>query len=430
MDRLEQALARLTRADTTVAVLFCDLDHFKVVNDSLGHNAGDHLLVVMAERLQSVVRPGDTVARFGGDEFVVLCESLEEPSDSVDIANRLAEALRAPVALDGGELVVSASIGIACTRDAIDTSETLLRDADAAMYRAKEQGRDRHALFDTRLRSQAVSRLETERALRQALLRAELAVHYQPEVCLRTGEIRSVEALVRWHAPGMGIVGPDKFLQVAEETGLIVPVGTYVLEAASAEAARWRRELGDAAPVLWVNVSARQLVDPTLLAAVADAVEQLSSPSCLGLEITETALVPDDVRVTRAMEQLAELGVSIALDDFGTGFASLAYLWRFPADVLKIDQTFVAALGHERSATVIVASVVQLAQTLGKTTVGEGVESVAQLSQLRRLGCDTAQGHLLSHPLPADDMAALLRHPPAFLEVTADKPDPTTFGWT
>jgi diguanylate cyclase (GGDEF)-like protein/PAS domain S-box-containing protein len=409
MDRLAHALATAGRSRRPMAVLFCDIDRFKVINDSLGHTAGDALLFAVAGRFRSALRAGDTVARFGGDEFVILAEELADEADAVIVAEKLAEALREPIAIGTQEIVVSSSIGIAVADPAAATPETLVRDADVAMYRAKQKGRARHEQFDADLRRQALQRLDTESALRRGMGLQEFVVHYQPEVNSTSGRVEGVEALVRWDHPDHGLTVPSNFLPVAEETGLIVAIGESVFHQACRQSARWHEQFGDRAPTMWVNVSARQLASPMLVEVVARAVEQfLPSPSALGLEITETDIVPDDDLSRKTMQQLTDLGVRIAIDDFGTGFASLSYLWRFPAQVVKIDRSFVKRLDEEREATVLVAAMIQLAHSLGKTTVAEGVETEEQLARLRSLGCDTVQGYLLGKPAAADQIQALL----------------------
>jgi diguanylate cyclase (GGDEF)-like protein/PAS domain S-box-containing protein len=406
MDRLGHALAASRRSQRPMAVLFCDIDRFKIVNDSLGHTAGDALLYAVACRFRAAVRTSDTVARFGGDELVILAEELADEAHAVVVAEKLAEALREPIILGNQELVVTASIGIAMPEDA-STPETLVRDADVAMYRAKAKGRARHEKFDAQLRAQALQRLDIESALRRALALREFLVHYQPEVDLATGRVVGVEALVRWEHPERGLTGPGAFLPVAEETGLIVNIGYDILRQAGAQFAVWHDEFGDRTPTMWVNVSARQLAMPDLVERVRAVTDDfLPSAGCLGLEITETDIVPDDEAVARTMRELTDLGVRIAIDDFGTGFASLSYLWRFPADVVKIDQTFVRRLEEEREATVLIAAMIQMAHSLGKTTVAEGVETEEQLARLRRLECDAVQGFLLGRPAPGDEVQA------------------------
>jgi diguanylate cyclase (GGDEF)-like protein/PAS domain S-box-containing protein len=409
MDRLAHALATASRNKRPMAVLFCDIDRFKVINDSLGHTAGDALLFAVAGRFRGALRTSDTVARFGGDEFVILAEDLADEADAVVVAEKLAEALREPIAIGSQEIFVSSSIGIAVADPETATPETLVRDADVAMYRAKAKGRARHEQFDADLRRQALQRMDTESALRRGMGLQEFVVHYQPEIDVESGQVVGVEALVRWDHPDHGLTAPANFLPVAEETGLIVAIGESVFHQACVQAARWHERFGERAPTMWVNVSARQLASPMLIEVVRAAVEAyLPSPAALGLEITETDIVPDDDMSRRTMRDLTELGVRIAIDDFGTGFASLSYLWRFPAQVVKIDRSFVRRLDEEREATVLVAAMIQLAHSLGKTTVAEGVETEEQLARLRTLGCDAVQGYLLGRPAAADVIEQLL----------------------
>jgi diguanylate cyclase (GGDEF)-like protein/PAS domain S-box-containing protein len=408
IDRLVHALERAERSGRPLAVLFCDLDRFKVVNDSLGHTAGDALLFAVANRLKSAVRTGDTVARFGGDEFVVLAENLSGETDAARVAEQLAASLAEPVRIGAQDLHITASIGIAVGRPGRDTAEGLVRDSDAAMYRAKSGGRNRAEVFDAELRRQALERLEIEGAMRRGLDQHEFVVHYQPELDVRTGEIVGVEALVRWERPGEGTRSPGAFLPVAEETGLIVPLGESVMRQACAEARRWHAEVGDRAPTVWVNISAKQLASLDLLHMVEAAVRELPRPSCLGLEITETDIVPDDEISRRTMDALVDIGVRLAIDDFGTGYASLSYLWRFPAHVVKIDQSFVRRMGTDREADLLVKAMIDMAHSLEKDVVAEGVETDDQLARLRALGADTVQGYLLGRPAPASSIDALL----------------------
>ncbi|MEA3019522.1 MAG: hypothetical protein QOI47_1046, partial [Actinomycetota bacterium] len=409
MDRLTHALSRGERSDNPLAVLFCDLDRFKVVNDSLGHTAGDALLFTAASRFRDAVRGADTVGRFGGDEFVVLVENLDDEADALRVAQQLSHALDAPVQIGAQEIHMTASIGIALGRPGRDSAEALVRDADVAMYRAKTNGRSRIEVFDAALRRQAIDRLEIEAEVRSGIAQSEFVAHYQPEIEIATGAIVGLEALVRWERSGGDVRSPDSFLPVAEETGLIVPIGETVLEQACAEAARWRTVLGDQAPIVWVNLSARQLASLDLVPMVDNAVRtHLSGPGALGLEITETDVVPDDDMSRRTVAALVDMGVRLAIDDFGTGFASLSYLWRFPAHVVKIDQSFVRRMGEDREATILVKAMIDMAHSLGKTIVAEGVETDEQLARLERLGADTAQGYLLGRPQPARSIDALL----------------------
>jgi diguanylate cyclase (GGDEF)-like protein/PAS domain S-box-containing protein len=411
MDRVGHALAIAQRSRKPMAVLFCDIDRFKIVNDSLGHTAGDALLYAVASRFRQAVRTSDTVARFGGDEFVILAEELASEEHAVIVAEKLAESLRPPITLGSKEIVVSASVGIALP-DGRSTPEALVRDADVAMYRAKSRGRARHEKFDSDLRAQAMRRLDIESALRRAVGLQEFLVHYQPEVDLGSNRIVGVEALVRWDHPDKGLTSPADFLPVAEETGLIVDIGYEVFRQAGRQFATWYEQLGDRTPRMWVNVSAGQLARPELVTNIRAIIERyLPSPDRLGIEITETDVVPDDDAVQRTMHELTDLGVGIAIDDFGTGFASLSYLWRFPADVVKIDRAFVKRLDEERDATVLIAAMIQMAHSLGKTTVAEGVETEQQLARLRRLECDVVQGYLLGRPAPGPELDAVLAAP-------------------
>jgi diguanylate cyclase len=408
LDRLENALARAQRGSVGIGVLFLDLDRFKVVNDSLGHEAGDRLLLDVADRLRGVVRPGDTVARFGGDEFTILCEIRGE-RDAVMIAERVAAAVEAPFTLDDNEAFLTTSLGIALTMGREDAgAEALIRDADAAMYRAKERGKSRYELFDSDMRSRAVDRLEVENALHRALDRGEFRVFYQPAVDLSTGEVIGVEALVRWQHPERGLVGPDQFIALTEETGLIVPLGSWVLREACRQWKRWE-ESGTPAPRMSVNLSARQLGQPDLVDVVAEALQETGmEPGRLSLEITESTVLADTEPALAALEALKRIGVRISLDDFGTGYSSLALLKRIPVDELKVDRSFVAGLGLDPQDSPIVSTVIGLAEALGLAAVAEGVETSAQAEELRRIGCLYAQGFYFARPQPADRMTMLL----------------------
>jgi diguanylate cyclase (GGDEF)-like protein len=414
-EHLRQALTRLERRpDRMVAVFFLDLDRFKVINDSLGHAAGDLLLTEVARRLQEVMRTQDTVARFGGDEFVVLCEDFVDERDVVRISERLVRALTTPITIGETELTVTTSIGVAMTADAQASPDSLVRDADAAMYRAKELGRNRYELFDDALRVRAVERLRVESELRRALTAGELVVHYQPKVNLGDGRLVGVEALVRWEHPERGLVPPMEFIPVAEETGLIGPLGAWVLEEACATAQRWRMDHPELrGMVLAVNLSSRQLTQSDLVPTVERILESSGFPaSLLCLEITESVLMNDAEDTTRVLTDLKRLGVRLAVDDFGTGYSSLSYLTRFPIDVLKVDRSFVANLSEQADSWSIVAAVIGLSRSLGLSTVAEGVEDEAQASILRSLGCELAQGYHYARPQPAEDVEALLLAPP------------------
>ena len=413
LDRLTTALRRLERhPDHTLAVLFCDLDRFKLVNDGYGHAAGDEVLTTFAERLGRVVRPGDTVARFGGDELVVLCEEVEDEEHARALAGRVEAALAEPFRVGNEDVVLTASIGVAMARSSTDRPEVLLRDADAAMYRAKERGRARVEVADRSLHDRAVARLRVEAELRTALARGEIVAHYEPLVSLETGEIVGVEALARWRHPRRGLLDPAAFLPVAEDSGLIVQVDEAVLQRALTDATAWRRVLGpERGLLLSVNVSSRNLLSGDLVDAVRDALAAHDwAADELAIELTEGVLLHDDEALQRTLADLRELGVSIVVDDFGTGFSSLGYLHRFPVDTVKIDRSFVERLGARGSEAALVAAVVGMADALGLQTIGEGVETAAQRDALAELGCRLAQGFLFSPPVGPGELQELLGH--------------------
>jgi diguanylate cyclase (GGDEF)-like protein len=411
MDRLAQALARARRQKSSLALFFLDLDRFKVVNDGLGHSAGDQLLIAVAGRLTAVMRPTDTVARFGGDEFLILSEDVPSSDHAALVAERVADALARPVTVAGRDVPVSASIGMVITSDEHDDPESLIRDADVAMYRAKERGRARFELFDTTMRDRVTTRLETEAGLRLALERDELRVMYQPVFSLRDGTMIGVEALLRWDHPERGVLTPTEFLPLAEDTGLIVPMGMWSLSEACRQARAWHDDHGDLDGfTVWVNFSARQLMQPDLSEVVADIVSRtLVDPTRLGIEITESVLMEDLEAVGNGLRGLKQLGVQLAIDDFGTGFSSLSFLKRLPVGVLKVDRSFVAGLGHDPGDSAIVRAVIGLAHSLGLRAVAEGVKTPEQLSTLRSWGCDAAQGYHVGVPSDARTIDALLR---------------------
>jgi diguanylate cyclase (GGDEF)-like protein/PAS domain S-box-containing protein len=413
MDRLEHALRRSARAGAAVGVLFIDLDNFKVINDSLGHAAGDAVLAEFAERLQACVRAEDTAARLGGDEFTVLIEQADDPGLAIDIAERVHQALLAPFHLASQDVFTSASVGIALSNPAAADQvgpDELLRHADLAMYRAKSNGKAQYALFQTSLTASARERLALETDLRLALERGDLRVNYQPIVALADESVPSVEALVRWQHPGRGLIPPDQFIPLAEETGLIVPLGLWVLEEACRQTHAWQVELPAAGRLrVSVNLSPRQIAHPSLVEDVARALErtQLDAASLI-LEITETAVTQDMEEARRKLQALKAMGVGIAIDDFGTGYSSLSVVTRFPLDILKIDRSFVRDMEHDPNSMTVVRSVVALADGLGLKVTAEGVESHTQLHMLRALGCGQGQGYLFARPLPADGLRELL----------------------
>ncbi len=387
------------------AVLVLDLDRFKVVNDSLGHSVGDQLLITCADRIRLSLRPGDTVCRLGGDEFAVLLRAPADPSAAVAVADRLLNLLRDPVQIAGEEVFPSASIGIAIPEDD-DAVEDLLRHADAAMYQAKGGGRDNHVRFDSSLREAVVERIRTETDLRRAIDNGQLEVHYQPEFILDTGEIVGTEALVRWRHPERGLLAAGSFISLAEETGLVVDLGRWVLGRATDQGAKWVNEGNDI--VMRVNLSARQL-RPAVVDEVRDALARSGlAAERLCLELTETAIMDDVEESARILQQFRDIGVQVAIDDFGTGFSSLAYLKRFPVDILKIDRTFVDGVGVDPDDTAIVRSIIGLARTLRLEVVAEGIEDPTQIAELVRLGCQRGQGFHLARPAPAEDIALLL----------------------
>ncbi len=421
-------MARAGRRHGQVAVLFVDLDNFKLVNDSLGLQAGDMLLIQVAERIRECLRAEDTLGRMGGDELAILIEDVNGEADVTAVAERILDVLRPPFIVGDQPLFATASIGIALNGPTTDQPTSLLRDADLAMFQAKSRGKGCWALFDPELNAAAVERLELETALRGALDRDELYVAYQPIIDLATGEVREVEALLRWQSPELGSIPPVRFIPVAEETGLILQIGTWTLREACQQVVRWNSERAGDPLVVAVNVSGRQLQEPSLVKTVAMVLAETGlDASCLKLELTESVVMEDAEATIEALGQLKALGVQLAIDDFGTGYSSLAYLKRFPVDVLKVDRSFVDGLGTSQQDVAIVQGIIALAQSLGLTVTGEGVETAEQAAHLKRLGCDLAQGFHYSRPLPAADLEMLLSGSaeavlPAVAEPTATAP--------
>ena len=415
MDRLSHAIRRARRRDDARFVVLClDLDRFKVVNDSLGHEAGDILLATVARRLLACMRDEDTVARLGGDEFAILVEAVEDEHDAGRIADRIQAALSAPVNVGGYDVFTSASIGIVTSDANLDHAEQVIGSADTAMYRAKTSGRARYEMFDRDMHARALARLKTETDLRHAIEREEFVVHYQPIISLATGRVSGFEALVRWQHPERGLVPPLEFIPLAEEMGLIVTIGRFVLLEACRQLHDWLWRFPQAGPLaMAVNLSPKQFSQPNLVDHVAEALREYElEPSSLRLEITEHVIVENAAYASAMLEQLQQLGVQVYLDDFGTGYSSLSYLHRLPLDAIKIDREFVDKMTTSAKAFQLVDVVRTLAQNLGGITIAEGVETKEQLVALRDLGCEHAQGFLFSRPLDPSAIETLLGRDP------------------
>ena len=409
MDRLGHALARAGQQASEVAVLFTDLDNFKVINDSLGHKAGDQLLVAVAQRLKACLRPVDTVARLGGDEFTLLLEGVTGVSDAARVAERIAQELRAPFALEAHEVFATTSTGIAVSSSAQGQPTDLLRHADLAMYRAKSKGKACYEVFEPNMSTDALERLELETDLRRALGREEFRVYYQPEILLESGDIVGMEALVRWEHPEHGLLLPQEFLPIAEESNLIMPIGQWVLREACKQLRTWQEQYPNIAPlVMSVNLSTREFFQPSLIAEILR--ETGVDPRTLQLEVTEGAVAYDNAQnANNTLWNLKTLGVQLAIDDFGMGYSSLSYLKRFPVDLLKIDRSFVRELGKDLKDTKIVAAIIHLARALDLKVIAEGVETAEQVEQLRKMECDMVQGSYFSKPLPSGAVSDLLQ---------------------
>jgi diguanylate cyclase (GGDEF)-like protein/PAS domain S-box-containing protein len=416
MERLAQAILRSDRRRLYSAVLFLDLDRFKVVNDSLGHEAGDQLLQKVARRLMGCIRPEDTVARLGGDEFVVLFEDIQSVNDGISVADRIAQSHAHPYHLQGQEVFVSCSMGIALSSGGDTAPSDLIRDAEVAMYRAKANGERSIEVFDPSMNAQAMARFQMETELRQGLERGEFVLHYQPVVGLHRGVIEGWEALVRWQHPERGLIPPLEFIPLAEETGLIVPLGKWVLEAACRQAGHWARAFPSEVPRLMnVNLSARQFGRSELIAEVSNALAQSGlDPRNLKLELTESVMMHDPLASLEVMKVFLDMNIHLVVDDFGTGYSSLSYLKRFPVDTLKIDKSFVDGIGKDPESTAIVTAIVSLAQSLGMKVTAEGIETHEQMEYLQSLNCEQGQGYYFSRPLPAEAAEAILSRNPVW----------------
>jgi diguanylate cyclase (GGDEF)-like protein/PAS domain S-box-containing protein len=413
MNRLEHLLRRARRksgAPLLFALVCLDVDRFKGVNDSLGHQQGDDLLVQIARRLETCVRPGDTLARLGGDEFTVLLEDIRSETDATRVAERIHKALAEPFTVGGTDVFISASLGIALSSSGYVKPEEMLRDADIAMYRAKSKGRSRHEVFDADMHRRAVSMLQLETDLRRAVERDECRLYYQPIVDLETGRMVGFEALLRWQHPRRGLVMPDVFIPLAEETGLITPLGLWSMREACRQMKEWQLRFPKQPPLTMnVNVSARQLGQPDLVERVQQIMAETGiHPTSLVAEMTESALMQDARAGATVLHRLHDLGVRIHIDDFGTGYSSLSYLQSFPVDTLKVDRSFVSRMTLERGQSEIVRAVVALAQNLGMGVTAEGVETAEQIAALRALRCTRAQGFYFARPVPAREAEELL----------------------
>jgi diguanylate cyclase (GGDEF)-like protein/PAS domain S-box-containing protein len=415
LDRLAHRLRHSRREkDRLFAVLFLDLDRFKVVNDSLGHAAGDELLVEVSRRLERAVRPGDTVSRLGGDEFAILLEDVNDAGSAAHVAERIQTSIQEPIKLAGQEIVTGCSIGIALSATGYEKPEDVLRDADTAMYRAKSQGRARHEVFDSAMHARAVALLKLETDLRQAIEREEFVAHYMPIVSLESGRITGFEALVRWNHPERGVVSPLEFIGVAEDAGLVIPIDRTVLRQACRQLKEWHERHSEAGRLtVSVNLSGKQFRQPDLVECVEKAIRETGIDSaCLCVEITENVLIESTEQASQMLGDLRKLGVQIYLDDFGTGYSSLSYLQRFPIDAVKIDRSFVKRMGPKKEGHEIVRAIVTLTHNLGMRVIAEGVETSDQLGELRMLRCGYGQGMLFSKPVPAGEAAALVAGDP------------------
>lgn len=410
MDRLSHGLTRARRRHEHLAVLFLDLDRFKVINDTLGHTVGDQLLVEVGNRLGGSLRPGDTVARLGGDEFGLLLEDVAHAETAEAVALRIEAELAKPLHFEGREIFITASIGIALSSARLGMPEEILRDADLAMYHAKAKGKARHEIFDSSMSAPALDRMDLEMDLRSAISRHEFRLHYQPILQFDTGRITEVEALIRWQHAKRGLLQPDSFIGLTEETGLIVPIGQWVLTEACRQARVWQLEFPSTPPlVMSVNLSAKQFQNPNLVQEVTQALTESDlDAASLKLEITESVVMQDAPATLAKLKELKNLGIRLAIDNFGTGYSSLGYLKRFPVDTLKIDRSFVKGLSKDGNDNAIVRAVVTMAKSLNMDVTAQGVETDQQRIELKALGCDRGQGFLFARPADAEHVTPLL----------------------
>lgn len=415
MDRLKHALDRIARRSGEIAVLFLDLDEFKVVNDSLGHKAGDQLLISAGRRLQECLRPGDTLARFGGDEFTILLEDIAGVGEAIKVAERIAEELRTPFELQGQEVVVKTSIGIVCSAlTPASNPDDILRDADIAMYEAKKK-KAGYEVFSPGMSFRPMERLQLDTEMYRAIREGEFRVYYQPLVELQTNRISEVEALVRWEHPEHGLLYPADFLSQAEETGLILEIDRFVLKEASRQVREWQERHPSEPPlVLSVNLSTKHFGQPNMVEEISQTLKETGlDPRTLKLEITESFAIENVDATDGILRKLKGQGIRVAIDDFGTGYSSLFYLKQLPIDCLKIDRSFVEGLGHDPEAKALVRTTIELARALGLRVTGEGIETAEQLAQLRALGCNRGQGYYFAHPSPSDALSTLFAEAPA-----------------
>ena len=422
LDRLGRAIERRKRhPEGQFAVLLLDLDRFKTINDSLGYAAGDYLLVMLAKRLEEGLRAEDLVvrygkqqslARLGGDEFAILLEDLRRASDATRVANRLHTLMKQSFCIEGHEIYATISIGIALSSTGYENPDDVVRDAEIAMHRAKAQGKARHEIFDAQMHQRALRRLQVETDLHQALDKQEFVLHYQPIVRLETGRVHGFEALIRWQKPGEGFVSPVEFIPIAEETGLIIPLGEWILNAACDQMRQWQNQFPDYGPLLMsVNLSGKEFLQANLVTRINQALQRTGLPAaCLKLEITESVIMDNASEATTMLEQLRALGAQISIDDFGTGYCSLSYLHTFPLDVLKVDRSFVSRMSDAPTNAEIVRTIIVLAHNLGLEVIAEGVETATDAEHLRSLGCEYAQGYFYSRPLDPEHATEVLSH--------------------